>query len=197
MALMFRCLSGSLLALITSFSQASDTKTAVFAGGCFWCMEPPFDALNGVVRTTSGYIGGSEETANYKAISSGQTQHYEVIEVEYDPVKVTYAELLQVFWSNVDYHDAGGQFCDRGPQYRTGIFTNDMKERAEAERQKAVLEAELGQTIVTPILTADVFYPAEDYHQNYYQVNPVRYKYYRYRCGRDLRLEELAEQRGD
>lgn len=166
-------------------------RTAVFAGGCFWCMEPPYDRLEGVVATTSGYSGGEVANPTYEQVSSGRTGHAEVVQVKYDASKVSYPQLLQVFWRNVDPFDAGGQFCDRGNQYRSAIFYANERERRLALESKQALEKEFGRKIATEIVPAATFYPAEDYHQNYYQRNPIRYKFYRYRCGRDDRLEEV------
>lgn len=172
---------------------ATPAGVAVFAGGCFWCMEPPFDKLDGVLSTTSGYVGGSEADATYKRVSSGQTDHYEALRVEFDPAKVDYATLLGVFWRNIDPFDGGGQFCDRGPQYRAAIFALDDEQRKLAEESKAVLAAQVaeGQGIQTEILPAAPFYEAESYHQDYYRKNAVRYKFYRWNCGRDNRLKRL------
>jgi peptide-methionine (S)-S-oxide reductase len=166
---------------------------ATFAGGCFWCMEPPYDKLDGVFATTSGYIGGSKADPTYQEVSAGGTGHAEAVQVTYDPAKVSYEELLEVFWRNVDPLDDGGQFCDRGDQYRTGIFVHDQDQRRLAEASKRALEdsGRFEQRIVTKIVAAGAFYPAEDYHQDYYQKNPVRYKFYRWNCGRDARLEQL------
>lgn len=170
---------------------SGETATAVFAGGCFWCMEPPFDKIDGVKATISGYIGGATKDPTYEEVSSGRTGHYEALEVEYDPSKVAYEQLLEVFWVNVDPLDGGGQFCDRGGQYRTAIFAADDEQRAAAEASKIEVAAKLGKTIKTEILPASRFYPAEDYHQDYYKKNPTRYKFYRWSCGRDKRLEEV------
>lgn len=164
---------------------------AVFAGGCFWCMEPPFDALPGVTATVSGYTGGTRANPTYKEVSAGNTGHVEAIEVTYDPAKVSYEQLLEVYWRNVDPLDAGGQFCDRGEPYRTAIFYHGAEQKRLAETSKVRIEQRLKRAVVTPLREAMTFYPAEDYHQNYYQRNPLRYKYYRYRCGRDARLEQL------
>jgi peptide-methionine (S)-S-oxide reductase len=166
---------------------------ATFAGGCFWCMEPPYDKLDGVTATTSGYTGGNKSDPTYQEVSSGGTGHTEAVQVTYDPSKVTYEELLEVFWQNVDPLDAGGQFCDRGSQYRTGIFVHDEEQRrlAEASKQALVDSGRFEQPIVTEIVEAGPFYPAEDYHQDYYEKNPIRYKFYRWNCGRDQRLAEL------
>ena len=171
----------------------SETASAVFAGGCFWCMEPPFDKLDGVHSTISGYIGGSAKDATYQRISSGRTGHYEAVRIEYDPAKIDYATLLQVFWRNVDPFDRNGQFCDKGPQYRAAIFALTDEQLKLAEESKATVVAEKsGQgKIQTEVLPAAEFYPAEDYHQDYYMKNPVRYKFYRWNCGRDKRLESI------
>ena len=183
------------LTLVSFTTLAADEtrniRTAVFAGGCFWCMESPFDNIDGVVETTSGYSGGHVKNPTYEQVSAGGTGHAEVVQVTYDADKVGYAELLQVFWRNVDPLDSGGQFCDRGDQYRSEIFYATPEEKAEAEASKAQVAEKLGKRIVTRIAPASTFYPAEDYHQNFYQRNPLRYKYYRYRCGRDERLQEL------
>jgi peptide-methionine (S)-S-oxide reductase len=172
---------------------AARLAKATFAGGCFWCMEPPYDDLPGVVSTTSGYIGGQKPNPTYEEVSTGGTGHAEAVEVVYDPAKIGYAELLEVFWRNIDPLDAGGQFCDRGDQYRSAIFYHDEEQKRLAEESKrAIDEAErFERAVVTEILPAIRFYAAEGYHQDYYEKNPVRYKFYRYRCGRDARLEEL------
>ena len=168
------------------------TATATFAGGCFWCMEGPFDAVDGVLSTTSGYTGGHVEQPSYEAVSSGTTGHAEAVQVAYDPAKVSYEKLLDVFWHNVDPLDAGGQFCDRGSQYRSAIFVRDAEERRLAEASKESLEksGRFHQPIATEITAASAFTPAEEYHQDYYRKNPVRYRFYRSSCGRDARLEE-------
>lgn len=170
-------------------AQTPQTASAVFAGGCFWCMEHPYDELDGVISTTSGYSGGDEKTATYEQISSGTTGHYEVVKIEYDPSKVSYQTLLDIFWRNIDPFDAKGQFCDKGPQYRAAIFYGSEKEKELAEASKQKVSEKLGKPVETEILPAPAFYPAEDYHQNYYQTNPIRYKLYRYGCGRDKRLD--------
>jgi peptide-methionine (S)-S-oxide reductase len=164
---------------------------ATFAGGCFWCMEPPYDKLDGVLATTSGYTGGSKVDPTYHEVSAGGTGHAEAVQVTYDPAKVTYEQLLDVYWHNVDPLDPGGQFCDRGEQYRTAIFVHDEEQRRLAEQSKQGLEGRFERPIVTEIVPASTFYPAEDYHQNYYEKNPIRYKFYRWNCGRDQRLAEL------
>ncbi|MEM6998793.1 MAG: peptide-methionine (S)-S-oxide reductase MsrA [Pseudomonadota bacterium] len=171
----------------------AETKTAIFAGGCFWCMEPPFDKLDGVNTTISGYINGHTKNPNYKQVSTGKTGHYEVLKITYDDTKVSFETLLDVLWKNIDPFDDAGQFCDKGPQYRSAIFYVDDKQEQIAEKNKNALQLKLGNQhkLTTPILAAEEFYPAEEYHQDYYEKNPIRYKYYRYGCGRDKRLEEV------
>lgn len=164
---------------------------AVFAGGCFWCMEGPFDALDGVLSTTSGYTGGSVPDPSYEQVSGDATGHLEAVRVVYDPARVDYAKLLDVFWRNVDPLDAGGQFCDRGSSYASAIFVADEAERRAAEESKQRLAARFGSAIATEVRTAGPFYAAEAYHQDYYRKNPLRYRYYRGGCGRDARLEKL------
>jgi peptide-methionine (S)-S-oxide reductase len=174
-------------------AQALGPGLATFAGGCFWCMEPPFDALPGVLSTTSGYTGGALASPSYEQVSAGGTGHFEALEVAYDPARVSYEKLLEVFWRNVDPTDAGGQFCDRGAQYRTAIFVHGEEQRRLAEESKRALAAtgKLTEPIATEILPAGPFYAAEDYHQDYYEKNPLRYKLYRKSCGRDARLERV------
>lgn len=166
---------------------------ATFAGGCFWCMEPPFDKLEGVVSVTSGYTGGQRKNPTYEEVSSGSTGHAEAVQVAYDPAKVSYRTLLGVFWRNVDPTVRDRQFCDVGTQYRTAIFWHDEEQRREAEASRAELERTkpFREKIVTEIVPAAEFYPAEEYHQKYYRKNPLRYQYYRAACGRDARLKEL------
>ncbi len=170
---------------------ASATATAVFAGGCFWCMEAPFDALDGVVSTTSGYTGGRVPNPTYEEVSAGNTGHLEAVEVVYDPARIGFEQLLSVFWRNVDPLDDGGQFCDRGSPYASAIFVSDTEQRRLAEASAEEIRERLGQPLATPIRDAAPFYAAEDYHQDYYRKNPLRYRYYRSGCGRDARLEEL------
>jgi peptide-methionine (S)-S-oxide reductase len=170
---------------------AEKRAVATFAGGCFWCMEPPYDKLPGVISTTSGYIGGTTVNPTYRQVVTGGTGHTEAVQVVYDPAKITYEKLLEVFWRNVDPFDAGGQFCDRGDSYRTGIFVHDQEQLRLAQESKKQVEAKLKKPVVTEILLAPKFYPAEDYHQDYYLKNPVRYKFYRQNCGRDERLREV------
>lgn len=166
---------------------------ATFAGGCFWCMEPPFDKLEGVFETISGYTGGHKQNPTYEEVSMGTTGHAEAVQVVYDPDKISYEKLLEVFWRNIDPTTPDRQFCDVGHQYRTAIFYHDEEQKRLALASKAALEENkpFKEPIVTEIVPASEFYPAEDYHQDYYQKNPLRYKFYRYSCGRDQRLEGL------
>jgi peptide-methionine (S)-S-oxide reductase len=186
------------LLLSTGVGSAQETPPpqgalATFAGGCFWCMEPPFDEVPGVLSTTSGYAGGRVPNPSYEQVSAGGTGHTEAIQVEYDPGRVTYQELLAVFWRNIDPTARDRQFCDRGSQYRSAVFYHDRTQREAAERSRAQLEQSkpFPQPIVTEIAPLTAFYPAEEYHQDYYRKHPIKYKYYRYGCGRDKRLEEL------
>lgn len=172
-------------------AQSPQTASAILAGGCFWCMEPPYDKTAGVISTISGYSGGPEAKPTYEQVSAGKTGHFEVIKVEYDPSKVTYAQLLEIFWPNVDPLDAAGQFCDKGPHYRSAIFYGNDEEKRLAEASKKAIADKLGKTVETQVLPATEFYPAEDYHQDYYVKNPLKYKFYRYGCGRDARLEAV------
>ncbi len=166
-------------------------EEAIFAGGCFWCMEKPFDKVDGVISTTAGYTGGKEEHPTYEDVGHHRTRHYEALRVVYDPAKVDYDKLLQVFWHNVDPTQANGQFCDKGDQYRTGIFTSDAEEKAKAEASKKAAAAELGEPIVTEVLPKAVFWVAEEYHQDFYVKKPGSYERYRIGCGRDARLQQL------
>ena len=190
--------SGSSAAAESSASDAArsstaDLETAIFAAGCFWCVEEAFDKAAGVEVTTSGYIGGDVANPTYEQVSSGGTGHTEAVKVEYDPAQISYQELLDVFWVNVDPTDAGGQFCDRGSQYRGGIFYSDdaQKSQAEASRTQLRNNATAPSPIVTEITEAGTFYPAEEYHQDYYDKNPIRYKFYKTSCGREGRLDDL------
>jgi len=166
---------------------------ATFAGGCFWCMEPPFDKLEGVISTISGYTGGTTQRPTYEQVSAGSTGHAEAVQVTYDPSKVSYEKLLDVFWHNIDPTVRDRQFCDVGSQYRSAIFVHDAEQRRLAEASKAALERSrpFKGAIVTPVVDASTFYPAEEYHQDYYRKNPIQYQYYRIGCGRDLRLRQL------
>jgi peptide-methionine (S)-S-oxide reductase len=172
-------------------AEAQEMAKATFAGGCFWCMEPPFDALDGVVSTTSGYTGGHTANPTYEQVSAGKTGHAEAVEIVYDPRKITYARLLEVFWRNIDPLTANAQFCDVGNQYRAGIFVHDATQRKLAEASKEAAAQRLQKPIVTEITAASEFWPAEEYHQDYYKKNPIRYKFYRSSCGRDRRLEAI------
>jgi peptide-methionine (S)-S-oxide reductase len=169
------------------------SAVATFAGGCFWCMEAPFDKLDGVLATTSGYTGGMRTNPTYEEVSSGRTGHAEAVQVLYDPKRISYEKLLDVFWRNIDPTVKDRQFCDVGNQYRSAIFVHTDAQRSAAEASKAALEKSkpFKAPIVTPIVAAAEFWPAEEYHQDYYIKNPVRYAYYRTGCGRDARLKEL------
>jgi peptide-methionine (S)-S-oxide reductase len=180
---------------VTGAAAADDKKLekATFAGGCFWCMEEALDKVEGVVSTTSGYTGGKQKNPTYEDVSAGVTGHAESVEVVYDPAKVGYARLLEVFWRNVDPTTPNAQFCDHGTQYRSAIFYHDEMQKRLAEESKQQLEKTkpFKEPIVTEIVPATAFYPAEEYHQNFYEKNPVRYRVYKYGCGRTKRLEEL------
>ena len=169
------------------------TAVATFAGGCFWCMEGPFDVLDGVISTTSGYTGGTKKDPTYQEVSAGRTGHTEAVQIVYDPAKVTYEKLLDVFWRNIDPTVANRQFCDSGSQYRSGIFYHSDVQKKAADASKLALDKSkpFKGAIVTEITAATEFYAAEEYHQDYYLKNPVRYRYYRQGCGRDARLKEL------
>ncbi|MBH0238991.1 peptide-methionine (S)-S-oxide reductase MsrA [Methylobrevis albus] len=184
-------LAAVLVAGVAAAPGPASADTAVFAGGCFWCVETDFDKVPGVTATTSGYIGGAAETATYEQVSAGGTGHYEAVQIEYDPARVSYETLVDVFVHSVDATDAGGQFCDRGESYRTAVFVNGAAERKTAEAVLAAAGASIGKTLVTPVLDATPFYAAEDYHQNYGEKNPVRYRYYRYSCGRDAQVQAI------
>jgi len=181
-------LAGGVALVGTAAAQA--TAKATFAGGCFWCMEPPFDKLDGVISTTSGYTGGRTENPTYEEVSAGRTGHTEAVEIVYDPRKITYAQLLEVFWRNHDPLTANAQFCDVGSQYRPGIFVHDDAQRQQAEASKQAVARQLQKPVVTEITTAPRFGPAEEYHQDYYKKNPIRYNVYRLACGREQRLKE-------
>lgn len=178
------------LALLMSDARAA---SAILGGGCFWCMETDFEKLAGVTDVVSGYSGGSEQNPTYEQVSAHKTGHVEVVQVTYDPAKLSYEKLLDWYWHHVDPLTAGGQFCDRGAQYRTVIFYANEQEKAAALASKAALEAQLGKPFATDILPAGSFWPAEDYHQDYAKKNPVRYNYYRWSCGRDERVKQVWE----
>jgi len=179
--------------MATNPAMAQETETATFAGGCFWCMEHPFDELDGVISTTSGYTGGHKNHPSYAEVSSGTTGHAEAIEIRYNPKRVTYQKLLDVYWRNSDPTTPNRQFCDVGTQYRPAIFYHSeaQKQAAEASKQELMQHKSFDRPIITEITAAGPFWPAEEYHQNYYLKNPIRYKFYRYNCGRDQRLQQL------
>ena len=190
------CLLAALVLAVAPAAASDDERPlarATFAGGCFWCMEPPYDRLDGVVETISGFSGGHVSNPSYQQVVRGGTGHLEVVQVVFDPAVVDYARLLEVFWRNIDPYQADGQFCDRGEMYRSAIFVHDEAQARLARESLADLAANgpENRPIDTRILPFDAFYPAEDYHQGYYLKNPVRYRYYRWRCGRDQRLEAL------
>lgn len=193
-------LLGTILVAVALAAGAANAATptggqavATFAGGCFWCMEPPYDELEGVISTTSGYAGGHKPNPTYEEVSTGTTGHTEAVQVVYDPKRIGYERLLEVFWRNIDPITPNAQFCDHGTQYRSAIFYHDAEQRTLAEESKRALEASgrFKSPIVTEIVAAGAFYPAEEYHQDYYRKNPIRYKFYRAGCGRDQRLGEL------
>ncbi len=175
-----------------AFAQLAKTETAIFAGGCFWCTEADFDKVPGVTETISGYLGGRVVNPTYEAVSAGKTGHTEGVKITYDPAKVTYAQLVDIFWKTMDPSVKDAQFCDHGSQYRSGIFFLDAAQQKIAAESKAALE-KTGRfkTVYTEISAATTFYAAEDYHQNYHTKNPIRYQYYRSGCGRDARLKEI------
>ena len=181
----------AVLSLSAHAASAQNLEKAIFAGGCFWCVESDFDKVPGVVSTTSGYTGGKTKNPTYKQVTYGDTGHYEAVEITYDPAKVSYEVLLTAFWHSVDPTDDGGQFCDRGRPYQTAVFVANDEQRGVAEASKNAAERILGKPIVSPVLAAAPFYAAEDYHQDYYQKNPIRYRYYRWGCGRDNRVKEI------
>ena len=177
--------------LLLSPAVTAADATALFAGGCFWCMESDFEKLPGVSAVVSGYSGGHTVNPTYEESSAGKTGHAEAVEVRYDPSKVSYAQLLDYFWHHIDPLTANAQFCDHGSQYRSAIFYANEAEKQAALASKAKFEKQLGKPIVTEIAGAGPFYPAEDYHQDYYKKNPIRYRYYRHACGREDRVKEV------
>jgi len=176
---------------VKSNNQGGYSK-ATFAGGCFWCMEPPFEKLNGVQEVIAGYTGGDKEDPTYKEVSSGETGHYEAVQITYDPSTISYGELLAVFWMQIDPTDAGGQFVDRGSQYRTAIFYHDEQQKKMAEECKAILEKSgmYDKSIATQILPYEEFYRAEEYHQDYYRTNALSYEHYNCSSGRHTYMQE-------
>jgi peptide-methionine (S)-S-oxide reductase len=185
----------ALLAVPVQATLAADppTEKAIFAGGCFWCVEADFDKVDGVLSTTSGFVGGRKTNPSYQEVSGGKTGHAEAVEIVYDPRKVSYAKLVEHFWRTIDPTVKDAQFCDIGNEYRTGIFTVNAEQKKIAEASRAALEKNkpFSAPIVTEVTPAGTFYPAEDYHQDYYKKNPIRYSYYRNGCGRDARLKQL------
>lgn len=169
----------------------TETASAIFAGGCFWCSESDYEKLKGVKEVVSGYIGGKSKNPSYQQVSGGGTGHYEAVKVFYDPSVISYDTLVNYFWSHHDYLDDGGQFCDRGSQYAPAIFPQSEQQLNIAKRSLAAFQQRVKGKVVTKIVPASTFYAAEDYHQNYYKTNPVRYHYYRLSCGRDSRIEAL------
>jgi peptide-methionine (S)-S-oxide reductase len=186
-------LSVSLLSASAQTAERSTSAKAIFAGGCFWCMEEAFEEVPGVLSVTSGYIGGRVPNPTYDQVSAGKTGHTEAIEVLYDPARVSYSTLLEVFWHNIDPLTPNAQFCDHGSQYRAGIFYHSAEQQklADASKQALIDSQRFKEPIVTEITMATMFYPAEEYHQDYYKKNPLRYKFYKYNCGRAQRLKEL------
>ena len=172
-------------------ASAQELQKAVFAGGCFWCVESDFDQIPGVVATVSGFTGGTTSDPSYPQVTAGGTGHYEAVEITYDSSTVRYEELITAFWHSVDPTDGGGQFCDRGKSYETAVFVANELERSVAEASKAAAQEMIDNPIVTPILATGPFYAAEEYHQDYYTKNPIRYKFYRWNCGRNQRVEEV------
>ena len=186
--------SGIFIFALTPHYSFAEVEKAVFAGGCFWCMEAPFEKLKGVQSVVSGYVGGKKKNPTYKEVSSGSSGHVEAVQVTFDNKVIPYDELLKIYWKNIDPLDPNGQFCDKGEQYQSGIFflNNQQKDAAEKSLFDHQKESRFeGKKIVTSIKPASSFYEAEDYHQDYYKKNPIRYKFYRYNCGRDKRLEEV------
>ena len=183
----------SALASAPAFAQdpPGAPESAVFAGGCFWCVEEAFDKVPGVLATTSGYTGGTVENPTYEQVSGGGTGHFEAVKVEYDPAKVTYEQLLDAFWKNIDPFDSKGQFCDKGDSYLSAVFVEGDEEKRLAEASKTEVAARFDTPVATAILPEKAFYPAEDYHQDFYKKSSARYKYYKWGCGRVQRLEEI------
>jgi peptide-methionine (S)-S-oxide reductase len=185
------CLAAGMVLAAAAAHAAGNEQTAIFAGGCFWSMEAAFDDVPGVVSAVSGYTGGHVADPSYEQVSAGDTGHMEAVKVVYDPAKITYAQLLSVFWHHVDPFDAAGQFCDKGPEYRSEIFTVNDAQAKEAMASKADVEKQLHQSTVTKIVPASAFYPAEEYHQQFTKKNPVRYGVYKLGCGRPGRLDAI------
>lgn len=192
----FSCAGNQNAAEVGNMNQdIKNVQTATFAGGCFWCVESDFEKADGVIRVISGYTGGDEKNPTYEEVSSGSTGHVEAVQVHYDPARISYEKLLDIFWKHTDPTDAGGQFVDRGSQYKTGIFYHNKEQRQAAEASKKQLAASgrFDKPVVTPVTAFKEFYAAEEYHQDYYRKNPVRYKFYRYNSGRDQFLKKVWE----
>ena len=187
------CLFSPNVADAKTVDQPQGHETAIVAGGCFWCVEADFDKVPGVIATISGYIGGHSKNPTYKDVTQQNTGHYEAVKIIFDPKKLSYEKLLHIFWRTIDPTDKTGQFCDKGPSYKTAIFVLNNQQKISAEKSKAKEQTKgnLKGQIVTPILQANAFYKAEAYHQNYYQRNKLRYSYYRTSCGRDRRVKAL------
>ncbi|MEQ8194409.1 MAG: peptide-methionine (S)-S-oxide reductase MsrA [Rhodospirillales bacterium] len=187
------CLLAAVALSGPAVGHAADSAdaTAIFAGGCFWCVESDFDKVPGVVKTVSGYIGGTVKNPTYRQVTAGGTGHREAVKIIFDPGKVTYEHLLHVFWRSIDPTDGGGQFCDRGESYKSAIFTSSVEQRRLAESSKKDVAKKLNKPVATTVEQAGTFYPAEGYHQNYYEENPIRYNFYRSRCGRDARIRDV------
>jgi len=189
------CCFGSLVALqpASSSAEAASSAKAYFAGGCFWCMEEAFEKVEGVTAVISGYMGGTVANPTYEQVSAGRTGHAESVEVIYDPSRISYQKLLDAFWRNIDPLTPNAQFCDHGEQYRSAVFYGTEEEKRLAEESKQTIERSkrFSQPIVTQIVGASTFYPAEEYHQDFYKKNPIRYKFYKYNCGRAQRLDDL------
>jgi peptide-methionine (S)-S-oxide reductase len=202
MTTLLRAIAGALVlfasvAFMDGALAQSQRASAVFAGGCFWCVEADFDKVPGVIATTSGYAGGTTANPTYHQVSAGGTGYAEAVKVDYDPSKVSYQTLLDYFWHHIDPTVRNRQFCDVGDQYRTAIFVGSGEERRLAEASKKKVEGELKKPIYTQIVEAGKFYPAEDYHQDFYKKNSVKYKFYRWNCGRDQRLEQIWGSKGE
>ncbi len=181
-----------ILMVVTNTSIAQEKEIAIFAGGCFWCMEPPFEKTPGVISVVSGYTGGEIPNPSYEQVSAGGTGHAESVQLIFDPTIVSYEELLEIFWRNIDPTVDNRQFCDVGDQYRSAIFaTNDKQLIAARKSKQSLIDSGKFSQVFTEVMRATEFYPAEDYHQNYYKKNPVRYEFYRFSCGRDGRLNDL------
>ena len=172
-------------------APSESVETAIFAGGCFWCTEAALESINGVIEVVSGYTGGQQENPDYKAVAGGQTDHREAVKVYYDTTQVDYEKVLEIYWQSIDPFDEGGQFADRGQQYTTAIYYQDKQQKKLAEQSKQAIERKENKAVTTDILAAHPFYEAEEYHQNYHEKNPLRYKLYKYGSGRPDRLKDI------